>query len=825
MKLISCYIENFGNIKQRTVNFEKGLTSYCEYNGYGKTTLAGFLKAMFYGLKQTTARDKELGERARFYPFEGGKFGGNVTFEKDGVTYKIERFFGKKSATEDTLTVYADGEVLGAEDVGKEFFGIDEQSFLRTVFLNSSDTEMGATGDISRMLNGFIDDADYEGAKKILEKQQREYKAARGRGGKIDEKHDRVLRLQESIANREQINAGLSHKYEERNKLAQDIAELEAKGNCSRDSNLVLQKWHTYDSFLSDADGEREKLKLIEEKYPASLPDAEEIRELKRHAEALNLANERHITATISAEKSVRLEELSARFSRGVPTDGEISEANGRAAEMIRLEAEAANLEGLTRAGAEGKFAVRVPESEEVKRYGEKLVKLRENREASGKKKGAVGKKIAIVLAVLTVLALGAGAAMLALKNTLYGVVLMGVGGAAAVAALFAYFKGQLSLMAASTSKENTDLENEIKSFLIRYGYFSGGGIEVDYNNLVRDLEIYNTSRDEREKNTKLLEDKRGELNTVRGQVLGFLKKYGFSGDNAQADLTRLGALVAEYVALNSEKEEISARSDASREQIENHNSVIDNILDKYSIGHGENLRELLSQIERDRSDYDILNGNIERIERRASAFSEENGLTERPVEVVEDLAGLEALLSKKRDELSILDREISDDERLVENLSELKEEYETAREEEAVLRNKYELIVKTSELLERAERNLKDKYVSPVKNSFLKYSSLLESLLGEKVTFDKDFRIRFERAGEDRSDGHLSAGQRSLCALCLRLALIDNMYKQEKPFIIMDDPFVHLDKEHMGRAQTLLKELTRDRQIIYFCCHESRKI
>ena len=130
MKLKSCYVENFGNIKQRNFDFSGELTSYCEHNGYGKTTLAGFLKAMFYGLKQTTARDKELGERARFYPFEGGKFGGNITVEKDGDIYKIERFFGKKSATEDTLAVYRNGKpITTTEDLGKEFFGLDEQSF------------------------------------------------------------------------------------------------------------------------------------------------------------------------------------------------------------------------------------------------------------------------------------------------------------------------------------------------------------------------------------------------------------------------------------------------------------------------------------------------------------------------------------------------------------------------------------------------------------------------------------------------------------------------------------------------------------------------
>ena len=89
----------------------------------------------------------------------------------------------------------------------------------------------------------------------------------------------------------------------------------------------------------------------------------------------------------------------------------------------------------------------------------------------------------------------------------------------------------------------------------------------------------------------------------------------------------------------------------------------------------------------------------------------------------------------------------------------------------------------------------------------------------------DKDFRIMFERNGENREDRHLSAGERAICALCLRLALIDNMYEAEQPFIIMDDPFVHLDEKHLKDTVNLVKTLSKDRQIIYFCCHESREI
>lgn len=822
MKLISCYIENFGNIRQRNFDFSKGLTSLCEHNGYGKTTLAAFLKAMFYGLKQTTARDKELGERARFYPFEGGKFGGNVVFEKSGATYKIERFFGRKSATEDILNVYEnDDAVAPFEDIGKEFFGLDEQSFLRTVFLNSNDTEAGATGDISRMLNGFVDDADFDGAKKILEKQQKEYKAGRGRGGKIDEKHDDVLRLKANIENKEKINGELTRKYEERRALASEVAELELKQNTSRDKNLVLQKWRTYDGFAGDAAAEREQLDALTAKYPDGIPAAGEVQELKKSAEEISLANERLTSAVFSNEKAQRLGELSSRFSQGVPTNEEIISANGDAAEVIRLEAEASNYERLSEESAGKKFPAGVPDDDEVKKYEDKLISLREKSQEPPKK---ASNKLPIVFALVALIILGAGAGLM-FVNTIAGGVTLAVGAIYILIAIFVYFKAQINSMKAPVENKNGEAENDIRLFLARCGYYSERGIEVDFNNLKRDIEIYYSEIKERERYSELLTQKKEEAEGVREKVLSFLAKYNLSGENAQADLTRLGALAMEYAALKEEKEGISARSAASREDIEKYNLTVQNILSRYAIEERGSLGDTAAELERDANEIERLKENIERLEKRALDFKAENGLEERPEDGEEDTRSIDGVLSAKRDELSLLDREIADDESAVERLADLREELETAQEEELALKKKYELIVKTLSFLEQAEQSLKDRYISPVKNSFLSYSNLLERVLGEKVAFDKDFRVRFERGGELRSDTHLSAGQKSLCALCLRLALIDNMYKGEKPFIIMDDPFVHLDNEHMRRAETLLRELAKNKQIIYFCCHESRKI
>ena len=58
-----------------------------------------------------------------------------------------------------------------------------------------------------------------------------------------------------------------------------------------------------------------------------------------------------------------------------------------------------------------------------------------------------------------------------------------------------------------------------------------------------------------------------------------------------------------------------------------------------------------------------------------------------------------------------------------------------------------------------------------------------------------------------------------------MRLALIDCLYPGEKPFIVLDDPFVNYDDEKMNLCKKLIKEVSNNYQVVYFTCHESRTI
>ena len=91
MKLVSCHIENFGLLSNVDKDFTDGLNTFINDNGSGKSTLASFIRIMFYGFSNEKSRSEIENERKFFKPWQGGTYGGNLTFEKDGVKYCIYR--------------------------------------------------------------------------------------------------------------------------------------------------------------------------------------------------------------------------------------------------------------------------------------------------------------------------------------------------------------------------------------------------------------------------------------------------------------------------------------------------------------------------------------------------------------------------------------------------------------------------------------------------------------------------------------------------------------------------------------------------------------
>jgi len=79
-------------------------------------------------------------------------------------------------------------------------------------------------------------------------------------------------------------------------------------------------------------------------------------------------------------------------------------------------------------------------------------------------------------------------------------------------------------------------------------------------------------------------------------------------------------------------------------------------------------------------------------------------------------------------------------------------------------------------------------KYADPKLEGFGKYYEWISGESAECFHVDANTTVIVDAFGKQRETDALSAGYRDLIGICLRLALVDAMYQEEAPVLIMDD-------------------------------------
>lgn len=228
MKLLNCYIENFGKLHGYRHTFEDGLNVILEDNGWGKTTFAAFIKAMFYGMDYTTKKSITENERRRFMPWQGGNYGGYIVFEIKGKIYRIERFFGLKDK-EDVYHLY--DETTGTissdfgERPGEEIFGIDAFAYERSTFMPQNTKDLvindSLTAKLSNVSEGNGDVESFQKAVNQIDSRMKYYRKTGERG--------RIAELEAQIADITRELSQFSNRTESFENLKNKKAELESK--------------------------------------------------------------------------------------------------------------------------------------------------------------------------------------------------------------------------------------------------------------------------------------------------------------------------------------------------------------------------------------------------------------------------------------------------------------------------------------------------------------------------------------------------------------------------------------------------------------------
>ncbi len=816
MKLISCYIENYGLLKQKKFEFNN-LNSFCEKNGYGKTTLASFLKAMFYGLETYRSNDKSFADRQHFYPFDGGLFGGNVVFEFDNDTYRIERFFSEKSDTKDTIKVYKNGsEFNGFEKyIGESIFGIDKDSFERTIFIDSGDLETASTQDIKNKLNNIIEGCDDDSSSEIalikLEKKKSEYKKSKSENALIPKTKKKLQDTEEKIKELDFIKNQVEkdyHRVQELNQLIKDELEKLDVANKTQD---LLNKWNELDQEILNYEVQKNNL---EEKYQCKFPTKNNIESIKE----LFINKKTIISQNIDDKDEKRLSFLDTKLKNEAIDDFKLKD-------VLELIKQYNYKKGLLNKEKENAKYEYIYINFENNYIDEKIIdNITNNYEEyctlnseEAKDDTKLNIKKYILFAILPLLFILSGI-IINCFNVLYiGWSLLIIGFIMLCGVLFIYSKKAIinKKKNLEIKKHRKNKEEEITKALNKYGYYQVKDFSMTINKLKEDYNHYCEFKN-KQANLKTHEI---ELSQIDNQINSFFAKCGILNADYLEAYTQLNSELVEYRNL---KEQIKRKLKQKEESLKIINDKISSFCQEFNIEE-ENVYNFVKDSETDLDNYNYYCKNLEERRKQLLLLKKNNNLSLKPE--YENLEERRKILNVYTEELNNLKNTISKSENKLEAYDVLLKEKDDLSNQLNIYNEQYKLLEYTIQYLKNADDNLKRKFLSPIVNNFSYYINSFEKAFDDKMIINPNLELKFEQNGQERSYKHLSSGEKIGCLFCLRMALIENMYTKELPFLILDDPFVYLDQIHFEKIKEVLKDLSSKFQIIYFTCHESRKI
>ena len=298
MKLLKCHIENFGKLSNFDYVFKSGLNTIKEENGFGKTTFASFIKSMFYGM-DSKRNTKQLIDRKKYEPWQGGAFGGNIEFQLNNKKYKLERFFGKKE-NEDIFKLYNLETNLECTDflqnIGEEIFKLNKEAYERSTFISGQNVETSINDSISAKLGNVLEsENDVNTSKKafeILDEAIKTYKKTGGRG-ELNEKMLRKTMIEKdlekskideiSYLQRKKQNDEINKKIKEK-ELEKETLQKKIKLQIEEDTKKAKMEYY------NNINNNYEQSKRLYEEYENKLQEKSEI-ESKIELNANDLKN------------------------------------------------------------------------------------------------------------------------------------------------------------------------------------------------------------------------------------------------------------------------------------------------------------------------------------------------------------------------------------------------------------------------------------------------------------------------------------------------------------------------------------------------------
>ena len=266
-------IASFGKLKNVVVTAESGINILSAPNESGKSTLAAFIKFVFYGYIGTRKQSLTDNEKELYTPWDSEISAGNVYITADGEKYKIHRRCVASGKEVCEVTHRNTGKLEFAGEIpGEVFFGVGEEIFARTLFFRQLTLPQSKDEILADRLRDIAISADEQvstqKAVKRLNDAKNELKSKMG-NGLIPDYEKTVEGLEEKITESANLRREVVRISEEIDKREKVIKNAENMLVSLRKERLNIEK---YDAFLQMRNINRLKLEenLAREEYEKS---------------------------------------------------------------------------------------------------------------------------------------------------------------------------------------------------------------------------------------------------------------------------------------------------------------------------------------------------------------------------------------------------------------------------------------------------------------------------------------------------------------------------------------------------------------------------
>ena len=840
MKLIRLHIESFGKLQNFSYSFHDGLNTFLEENGWGKSTLAAFIKAMLYGMPASSKQSLDENERKKYTPWQGGAYGGSLEFSVATGKYRIERFFGAKESG-DSFTLYdlatnCESHRYSSR-IGEELFGIDADGFARTVYLSqhaiiAKVDNNSITAKLSDLLDDVDDIGSFDDAIAALDKRRKYYKMT-GERGRIADIEREIAGLGAQIEQLSRIEGTMRQKETELLTLGEIIKESTASIEDVRSTLRRAGTVRERAALMAQKEKMQKELSALEESAVAlntqlkgKHPTPEEIDAKRRLLNSIYESRARINEIASITTQTEKYEILKSDFAGRLPSREELTQMLSTNLELQNISHREAGLNTPTEGTATHRFARQAPPAkEEIKALLDALAAEEATRVAQKEKKGNTKRTPAIVCLVLAALSAIAG-----LMLPVLFILTFVLGGIAIY--LFSQKNPQKD-----TPKES-QAQTAARQMLAQYGFSTEGNLRdalMELSLLSRQWYEGQAAEQKRVKSLQVLRTQKQQLLRDLQEKFRALDIILPPKNDYRDDIEALRRDIVRISRASAEADQRNRRREAAIAEQKRLQAELTPFLRYFDPDGKMKPSECLDRVQEWETEYRRVSNRIPQLREEIARFVTEKNLSANaeqpdvPIPDVDALVTRERAMQKELSEMQNRQAELrSYIGRLaidVERLPEIEATVRSLEEELSVARANSATIANTALFLEEAKTGLSTRYLADMQNSF---SALLKALMGETApesVMDTSFKVKLREGGKTQHPESLSQGWRDAVQLCIRLSLADALYAEgEKPPIILDDPFVNLDEQRLTAAKQLLTTLSNKYQILYLICHEERR-